>query len=143
MAGINEMISKLESVNFTTEVMSAVEETKDQYKELQKKQMLKGEAKYGRIGKYRSKSYAARKAMINPLPGFGNADLKLTGSFQEKILVEVQAKSVVIKSTDSKAASLIKKYGDKIFGLNKENSIDYSWDVMGPIAIRNIKKKIL
>jgi len=64
-------------------------------------------------------------------------------SFQEKILVEVQAKSVVIKSTDSKAASLIKKYGDKIFGLNKENSIDYSWDVMGPIAIRNIKKKIL
>jgi len=142
MAGINALIQKAEALRFEPAIADAVDETKEQFKDIQREQMLEGEGKSGKIGKYRSKSYAARKVLINPKPGFGNVDLKLTGAFQNEIFVDARDNSVVIDSADEKAGALIEKYGKNIFGLNQVNKASYSKNVMGQVVTRKIKKQL-
>ena len=43
-----------------------------------------------------------------------------TGAFQEGMFSEVEGDELVIDSRDGKSASLKKKYGDRIFGIGKE-----------------------
>lgn len=137
------MIEKLQNVDFKTLLKESLNDNKEALKEYQQEQMLEGKSKIGKIGKYRSKSYAGRKYAINPKAGLGNVDLKLTGSFQSKIVIKVKNDSVAFDSTDEKAKKLIKKYGKNVFGLNKENSENYSWQVIGPSIIKKFKKKVL
>lgn len=142
MATINQMIKRMEAVNMQEIVGDAIEQTKEQLKERQQQQMLEGEAKTGKIGRYRNLSYAGRKQLMNPRPGFGNVDLKLTGNFQDGIRIVVGPNSVNIDSSDEKAPELKAKYDEKIFGLNKRNASDYSLQDMGPAATKIIKGKM-
>lgn len=143
MATIDQLISNVERLSFLPIIGESIEETREQYKDMQREQMLTGEGKKGKIGKYRSNSYAARKELINPKAGFGNVDLKLTGSFYNEIFVDVRTNTVVVDSADEKAGSLIEKYGEDIFGLNPENQSDYSKNKMGPVATGKIKEQII
>lgn len=142
MAGINALIRNLEAIDMEQVIGEALEQTIEQHKIRLQNQMLHGEAKTGKIGKYRSLSYAARKVLINPLAGFGNVDLKLTGSFQDLIEIKVDGAGTNTTSADEKAEELRHKYGDEIYGLNKQNKSDYSLEDMGPVATRIIKAKI-
>lgn len=143
MATIDQLITNVQQLNFITIIEESIDQTKEQYKELQRDQMLSGEGKNGKIGKYQSKSYASKKEQINPKPGFGNVDLKLTGSFQNEIFVDVRTNSVVVDSADAKSGKLIEKYGDNIFGLNVVNQSNYSINEMGPVAVKKIKEQII
>jgi hypothetical protein len=143
MASINELIKRVEALNMHDIIGEAIEATKDELKIKQQDQMLDGEGKSRKIGRYRNLSYAGRKQLINPKPGFGNVDLKLKGAFQKGIRITVGNDSVGFDSTDEKAPELKQKYGeDNIFGLNKGNASDYSLQTMGPAATKLIKGKI-
>ena len=143
MAGINAMIKKAEALNLSEAVGEAIEQTIEEYKDIQRNQLLEGEGQKGKIGKYRSKSYAARKFLINQKAGEGNVDLKLTGGFYNEIFVDVRNTSVVTDSADEKTGKLVEKYGENIFGLNKVNKAGYSKNVLGPVAVKKIKTQLL
>ena len=53
---------------------------------------------------------------MNPLPGLGTPDLKVTGAFYSGIRVDYNSGVLTTKSSDEKADELEKKYQD-IYGL--------------------------
>lgn len=110
----------------------------------QREQLTFGEtSEGGTLRKYRNPAYARKKNSMNPLPGLGNPDLKLTGSFHRGIVTKIESGKVVIKSTDEKAQGLEAAYGkDKIFGLHPETKSQLINEKLRPVFNRTIKKEI-
>ena len=122
LEGLYEKIQKLDTVKVGEE---AFDKTAGKIVDYQKEQMLQGiNAKGTRIGKYKNKAYAKKKNQMNPLPGLGNVDLKLTGSFQSKIKIAVDKDKFRIESGDSKNQMLQQHYSS-IFGLSDPFKADY------------------
>lgn len=126
MRTINSLLTAVQSVDLQFLIESSLTETSEDYKGLQRQQMLKGLKSDGTlIGKYRSQTYANKKASMNPLAGQGNVDLKLTGSFYNEIFTDVRSDSIVVDSADQKSAALQEKYGETIFGLDDDSKSEY------------------
>lgn len=86
-------------------------------------------------------TYSIEKEDLNPLPGFGVPDLKLTGAFYAGFKVDVEKGYFTISSTDEKADMLESKYGIEIYGLTKENLTKYSLNVFYPQLKKYITEK--
>lgn len=83
----------------------------------------------GKIGTY-SKSplgqaYAAQKNKQNPLAGYGNVDLTLSGALGENLTVKKQGGNYKIFSTDEKYQKIGAKYGFDEFGLTEGEMLDF------------------
>jgi hypothetical protein len=142
MASIEKMIATMEAVNISAIVADAMYNTKNDIIQLQVEQMYSGKRSDGKlIGKYKNKVYAAKKYSLNPLAGFGNVDLRLTGDFQDYIIADVRENSVVFSSEDDKTIDLVEKYSDDIFGLSTPYAKEYATNYLGPEGIKLIKKK--
>ena len=89
--------------------------------ELNREQMMRGKNKSGEniMPSYRSSAYAAYKQGKNAMPEFGVPDLKNTGAFHRGIYFD--SGKMTPTSNDPKTASLEEKYGEGIFGLNKDS----------------------
>ena len=121
MPSINDIRRKLSQVNVTDAAVQAIELSEPEILREQRHQLLEGKKANGTpIGKYRSLKYAAKKAAQNPLAGFGNVDLNLTGAFQSAVFLSVTSTTFIFESPDEKTAMLIGKYGDP-FGLSPES----------------------
>ena len=70
--------------------------------------------------KYSRERYKRAKNRVNPLPGIGTPDLKLTGKFYSDFFLTAKNGVIDIFSSDEKADKLEAKYGD-IFGLTTDN----------------------
>jgi len=57
---------------------------------------------------------------MNSIPGYGNPDLRLSGSFYERMTASASKEGITVYSTDEKAASLEGKYGKQIWTLYTE-----------------------
>lgn len=142
MAGINAMIARVQRVNIPVAIEEAVTETSTDLVRLQRLQLLSGKTNENSIiGIYKSDSYAFKKFVMNPLPGFRKMDFRLTGDFYRGIFADARDKTVVIDSADEKTERLLEINPD-IFGLNKKNSEEYARHYLGPVATRIIKKQI-
>lgn len=143
MATIETLIQNLRAVDFNEVLEGSVTETAPKLIQAQRDQMLHGKKADGElIGKYRNPLYAKKKYEMNPLAGFGNVDLRLKNEFQREIFVDARERSVVIDSGNEKTASLIKKYDENIFGLNKDYTGEYAVNDMGPAATKKIIQQI-
>lgn len=143
MATIETLMSNLSSVDFNQVMEEAVTDTSPALKAAQQNQMLHGRNAAGDIiGKYRNPAYARKKYLLNPLAGNGNVDLRLKNEFQQDIFVDARENSAVIDSGNEKTEALIKKYGENIFGLNKDYAGEYAVNDMGPVATKNIIQQI-
>lgn len=130
----------MQSVNMAEVVQAAVAGTIKDYEQQQKLQMLTGEdSKGNKIGKYRSRKYAAAKHAQNPLAGLGNMDFRLTGDFFKNTFTRLKAASIFISSTDKKTERLLKINKD-VFGLNPANAGEYSAQKLKPEGNRIIKR---
>lgn len=118
-----EFNSKFQRLNPDRLVKDAVLLTGDKAILLNQEQLYKfSEDSDGKkLKPYRSDEYANYKNSLNPFLGKGQPDLKLTGSFYDKAYVEVNSTTIKFDSTDTKTVQLERKYGSKIFGLNKMN----------------------
>lgn len=142
MPGINAMIRRAQSIDITDSVQAAVASTVNDYEQLQRLQMLTGKDSKGNlIGKYKNKKYADQKFAMNPLAGRGNMDFRLTGDFFKQFFTRLGTNSVFISSSDKKTDRLLEINSD-VFGLNKENSMEYSIHHIKPVGIRVIKKQL-
>ena len=70
---------------------------------------------------YKNPKYAELKATMNP-NSQGNWDLSLTGSFYEKMFIELTGEDLVVDSSDEKTSDLIGKTGGApIMSLTSDN----------------------
>lgn len=118
-AGLNEVLQK---TDVAFEAAEALHDSRQTVIQLQQEQLKHGKRANGEmIGKYRSKAYAALKHAMNPLPGLGNMDWKLTGALHKDLFIDVREDIYIIDSADSKTGSLIERFGDP-FGLNDDST---------------------
>lgn len=140
---LSQLRANFKALNFTDIVSEALEKQKAEIIEYQKAQMLHGENVEGKkIGKYKNMDYIRKKANMNPLAGYGNVDLKLTGEFQRNMNIRFFADSFVLFSNDSKAEDLVSKYGPTIFGLNAGFIKDFAEVYLNEELTKQIHKRI-
>lgn len=140
MTTVNDMIRRVSSLDIKNEAFIAVTETKDEITEIQKEQMFHGlNAEGKRIGRYRSIKYARAKNEMNPLPGLGIPDLKLTGAFYAGFKTEVTPEVFKTFSLDAKNEALTEKYDP--FGLDAESKSEYAGKLK-PVLVKNVKEKL-
>ena len=96
--------------------------------DLNTRQLLSGrDSKRETLMHYRSAAYAEFKLSLNPA---GVTDLHLTGQFYRGFFMDASKFPVVIWSKDQKVFELTQKYGDDIFGLNKQSLSDFAKDIL-------------
>lgn len=124
---INELIDRVKKLDFVQAIHDAVIDDPKPFTALQREQMTKGINSEGnKIGRYGSKAYADKKFRLSQKAGYGNVDLKLTGAFQDDIVVLPDETGLIITSYDDKLVDLGAKYGDDlIFGLSYEYREEY------------------
>lgn len=95
--------------------------------DLNRNQLFSGRDGYGDAlqtyadARLNENGYAAFKHDLNPAPGFGTPDLKLTGSLYEKMRARVNGATLNLDSEDAKATQLKQKYGEGIFKMDAES----------------------
>lgn len=143
MVAVQDLLDRVNDLDIGEESRTAISDTADEMILAQQQQMLHGlDAKGEKIGEYKNPLYAEAKHRFNPLAGFGNVDLRLTGSFYAEQYVLVKTDEFVMDSSDEKADALTKKYGDDIFGLSPDYEAEYIDNYLEPVLIDNVSKKI-
>lgn len=133
---------RFEALDVLDTSQDAIDATSEQYLDQQKEQMKHGLRPDGsKIGEYALTEYAELKYAMNPLAGFGNVDLKLTGAFQMNTQLNVIGEEMIIESLDSKAQELEEKYGD-VFGIGGEFKEKYVTEYLQPVFIQKVKDKV-
>lgn len=92
--------------------------------------------------KYSRVRYARAKNSVNPLPGLGTPDLKLTGSFYSNFYLTAKNKEFELFSSDDKADKLQAKYGKDIFGLTVENNKIVNYEILLPRLLEWVLNQI-
>ncbi len=134
MTTILQSMSALKSLNIRQMAIEAIEKNLRDMVTLNQSQLYEGKTTTGkRFHKYAGRQYADVKNQMNPLPGWGNPDLNLTGDFYRAIFADLEGDDIIMDSTDEKSGLLQAKYdssptqltGDtgksEIFGLTREN----------------------
>tara|TARA_R110002020_G_scaffold166587_7_gene354702 strand:- start:229 stop:675 length:447 start_codon:yes stop_codon:yes gene_type:complete len=69
--------------------------------------------------------------------------LRLTGKFHESFFVNIGNESFRIDAKDKKTKYLVKRYGEKIFGLTDDNVELFQELVVRPDLLKQLRKKII
>jgi len=139
MSTIVSLYQRLKNLDTDKVIQTSLEQTKDALADLNIEQMHHGLNSDGeKIGEYRSEAYAEEKERMNPLPGFGIPDLKLTGAFYRATKVVIGGDNITIDSDDEKSAELQEKYGKEIFGLSGVYKREYLKENLGPVFRKSI-----
>lgn len=143
MTTVAALLKRVDAINVSDQSQFAIDDTREQLVLKQQMQMLHGlNAKGEKIGKYANPEYAAAKFALNPLAGFGNVDLRLTGTFFNDAFVDVRDDVFVITSGNEKTRELEQKYGQDIFGLNKDYKKEYVQEDLKPVFFKNVRNRL-
>lgn len=122
MGRLDEIISKLQSITedvIDQGLLKVVEKNKSEAIDLNTRQMFAGKDSQGQpLGGYRNQQYAAFKNYLNPAPGFGVMDWKLTGKLYNEWYVDTSKFPIQFGSTDEKYATL-KQQNEEAAGLDQ------------------------
>lgn len=129
MAGIREVYRRLQRVKEALPdiAKNAIDDTAKQWVELNQEQVLKGEDRNGEsLGRYKYPTgrYARMKNVLNPLPGLGNKDYRLSGDYYKGMFLIVDNGVIRQGSADEKAKWL-EQNKDQRYGLQSESKIEY------------------
>lgn len=139
MSTIFSVLRKVESLNVNDVAFDAMDAGAPEVAKLNTEMLEAGQnAKGDDVGQYRNEEYARMKNAMNPKPGFGRVDLRLTGSFYRNMVTSVVGDAVITESTDEKAAELAAKYGDDIYGLNRTFKARFVSETLRPDFNRRI-----
>lgn len=138
MSTIDEMIRAFEQLDYEALGAQVIQDNAAQIEEVNRKQMLRGEDSLGQkiTPYYKVRQYADYKFSKNSKPGYAVPDLKNKGEFHRRIDLNVFGKNKVdIFSKDEKAESLVKKYGEEIFGIQDTELPRLQSEVLNPDLI--------
>ena len=125
----DEMLKNIENLDVDDAIHTAMLRNRDKAANILREQLEGGESAKGMIGKYKDADYAQMKFEMNPRPGYRNVDLKLTGSFHDKIRASVTEDELTFNSFDSKTQDLVKKYSAAILDLNGQNMSTFAEEI--------------
>lgn len=141
MATIRGLYNRVSTFDASKAAENAMNATSGDLITINKEQMNAGynrfDEKIGDSQPYKSADYAFDKYRQNPLPGLGNPDLNLTGSFQSLLSAVIGSGIVSIKSADPKNDELLKKYPD-IMGLGGPYKAQYLIDFLRPAFAQQV-----
>jgi hypothetical protein len=101
------------------ETLKAMRKHEAEIVDLNTNQLMNGKDSQGSFLKeYRSAPYAAFKRTLNPK---GVTDLKLSGDFHDGFFMNANKFPIIFDSKDTKTGMLTDKYGEDIFGLDKNS----------------------
>lgn len=143
MATARALYRRAQKVDIDSAIQDAFLQNKEYFEEQNRKQLTAGFDKQGaRLRRYRSPKYARVKNAVNPLPGLGNPDLKVTGAFHRGIhIARFTPTALTLTSTNSKAENLLKSYPN-VLGLGGTYKKDFINTRLRPAFIRNVRKPI-
>lgn len=129
------ILKKIESINVLYAAQESIKRTSERMVAIQKDQLFQGIRPDGDdvFPPYRPLTIYLKEQKGQPTDRVTRKD---TGKYYAGIKVDVTGEKYEIKSTDSKAGSLNKKYGD--IGLSKASRIIYV-HALRPEFIKNIK----
>jgi hypothetical protein len=138
MATVLDLQDNLSAIEMHREAKSAIGRTSEFIADLNVEQLEKGLTSEGkRLPRYRNKTYARFKNAINPLPGFGNPDLILTGAFTKSFKIDVGSEDLEVVSND--IHDLSERYGEDIYGLSDDNQEFYNQEIFLPELAQSIE----
>lgn len=104
------MLKRFENLDTDQICEQTLEDSKEAIADINAEQLSKGISASGEpFRPYQNEQYADYKHKLNPVPGYGNPDYILTGSFVRKIVASVSGDGFSITSTDSKTQDLINR----------------------------------
>ena len=117
---IRERANYYRNLSLETEVLKSIRANEAYIVDLNTSQLMNGKDSMGKfLTPYRNPNYAAlKRAIYNPR---GVTDLRLSGDFHDGFFINANRFPVVFDSRDEKTELLTSKYGNDIFGLDKEN----------------------
>ncbi len=120
---IKKHYSVFKNMNKESLLSEAVNNKKEDILEAQRFQLLSGNGNDDNkiTPSYSGKAYAKKKQSMNPRPGLGTPDLKLTGSLYEYLKLTINKTQYIITSTVDYFGELVTKY-TTAFGLSKSNA---------------------
>jgi hypothetical protein len=129
---LDEIISKLSAVTddvIDEGLLKVVEKNKSEAIDFNTSQLFAGKDSKGQpLGFYRNQQYAAFKNYMNPTPGFGVMDWKLTGELYGNWFVDASRFPVTFGSTDEKFESL-NQQNEEAKGLDQTNLEAFRQDI--------------
>ncbi|MBS1988755.1 hypothetical protein JST56_07255 [Candidatus Dependentiae bacterium] len=128
-------------IDLRKESTQAAADHEKELADLNRKQLYeKGETANGKkLKKYKNPKYARVKHQMNPLPGLGNPDFRLTGEFQESVFSDVRVDGkIIFDASDPKVEFLVERDGESIFGLQPENEKTAWADILKPPVVLKI-----
>ena len=146
MATIDEMFKLVQSINLTEIFKDAVLKTSDRLLEMNKNQLLHGDATDDAIlGNLKWVEYAEAKADAGSLAPFGVYDFDLFGDFQKAMGITLDGHgNIIIESSDEKNDYLEKLAGggERVFGLTKDNLDIYASEIILPMMNELVRKHL-
>lgn len=130
MSRLTNLLEKLKAADEqaqTQAILQIITRHKAQLIDANQLQLYSGRNAKGEVlGNYRSSVYADFKNRLNPAPGLGVWDLKLTGRLYDGMYAQTDNFPIEINSTDDKAD----KFRDAgPFGLDEKSLVDYRQEI--------------
>jgi hypothetical protein len=144
LATIEDLYNAFKQVDLRRELPVLIVNTKTQIQIKVTNQMDKGELSTGyKIAPtYGSDYYAGIKNKLNPTPGYGTPDIRLTGDLYNEIDITANEDEYDIESNVPYAKSpSILKYGDNLLRMSEDSKQEYCDETLGPAIQSYITEK--
>jgi hypothetical protein len=142
MGTIKGLLRRIEAANVDQALHNAFSESADAIEEKNRQQLFEGYDKnQERLKPYRRPRYARVKNAMNPLPGYGNPDFKVTGAFYRGIEVRVEGQEIITNLTDSKSDELLARDPD-IIGVGGKYKKELIGDTLQPAFNKEMHKQL-
>lgn len=143
MATATQILARLKGLNVKDLVTESIMETADRYVELNLAQLLQGKDGNDQPLRpsYARARYARVKFEMNPAPGYGNPDARLTGAFYKGYGVRVEGDQVIKDSNVEYADDLFEKYGNAIGQLDEERHQEYTEEDLAPVLYEKFREQ--
>jgi hypothetical protein len=142
MGTIKTLYGSMRRFNLDRTASAAFGTVLEDFTDENKAQLFAGFNRFGdHLDEYKSFRYAEDKHFLNPVPGFGNPDLFVTGDFYAGIKGRISGSQILEKSSDIKNDRLVADYPG-IFGLGGRFKVEFVKDKYAPAFYIEAKKRI-
>lgn len=140
MKTIKQIAKEFAKFNIYKLTAQNVRQNKELFTDLLRDQMREGKNAEGDARDYRSLDYAEEKRSLPSYRApYPKVDLFLTGSFQDKLFIDVGGLNYFFDSKDSKADEIRRLEGEETFMLNNEKK-DIARSINQELLINRAKK---
>lgn len=135
------LLERLQAFNAEQAIADAVEAEKVPLADMVRRQLSSGIAGDGkRLKPYKSTTYARKKNRMNPEPGLGNPDGKVSGALHEGIGIEAFRNGYGTTSKTPYAKYLEQRDGSRIYRLTDRNKATAASTLLAPHVIQSLAK---